>query len=81
MKLFGNFFSQKNEKPEEQTGEQNNIIDMAERRKEKQKRDEVIFRPSASEIAEKILEKDRTLKEEQMLAEEKEKAEALERKE
>lgn len=81
MKLFGNFFNPKNEKPEEQTGEQSKVIDMIERRKERQKREEIIFKPDASELADKILEKDRLLIEEQRLAEEKEKAEASEHKE
>lgn len=81
MKLFGTFFGPKKENPEEQTGEQNNVVDLEEWKKQKQEKEEIIFKPDASELADKILEKDELLRKEQRLAEEKEKAEALERKE
>ncbi len=81
MKLFGNFFGPKKEKPEEQTGEQkrSNVIDFEEKRSRKEY-ERLGASISASELADKILEKDESLRREQRLAEEKHKTEALEHK-
>jgi hypothetical protein len=82
MKLFGNFFGPKKENPEEQTGEQkrSNVIDFEEKRRRKEY-ERLGASISASELADKILEKNESLRREQRLAEAEQKAEALEHKE